>query len=359
MQIPGQIWMQFNIALSKNEKIGIENISMSKSNKALTPLAFGHTKSHIALDLEEMQSRVNSITNWVSDYDTLDKNAAFHHRSSVYAGDGVRLIAVSSSPTVMKVNDPDYTIAVPIQGSIESWVNKKNLIPEIGKHGVFTSKGSRHTEGEAKSCILISVTEQQLEKTGRVMLGEHYMSLMQLDKPRLVETQIQKVDFSLVLGQVCNLIDQFNGDQALLRSFNVDENITRLVVMMLAPDQFIKASEIDKSGVGKKVIDHLCDFIVANLGSQISLTTLETLSGLSSRTLQKEFQKYFSCTPMQWIKQQRLARAKELLLDAVARDTIASVAACCGYSNFSEFSRHYKELFGVLPNETLKKSRNR
>lgn len=332
---------------------------MPKAKPPTTPLPFGHNRAHVALDLIEMQSRVNSITNWMSEFDALNKDTQFQHRSSVYAGDGVRLIAVSSTPTVMKVHDPDYTIAIPFKGDIETWINKKHFVPEVGKHGVFNSKGHRHTEGEAQSCILLSVTEHQIENTGRVMLGEHYRSLMQLDRPRLVETQIHKVDFGSVLGQMCSLIDQFHGDQTLLRSFNLDDNIARLFVMMLAPEQFIKASENDRDSVGRKVIDHLCDFIVANLDSQITLTTLETLSGLSSRTLQKEFQKYFSCSPMQWVKQQRLARAKELLLNAVSGDTIASIASHCGYSNFSEFSRQYRELFGVLPNETLKKSRNR
>lgn len=332
---------------------------MPKVKPLTTPIPFGHNRAHVAQDLLEMQSRVNSITNWMSEFDTLDKNQKFHHRSSVYAGDGVRMIAVSSSPTVMKVNDPDYTMAIPFSGELETWINKTSLTPEVGKHAVFNSKGYRHTEGEAKSCILLSVSEQQIENTGKVMLGEHYRSLMQLDRPRLVETQIHKVDFRSVLGQMCSLIDQFNGDQTLLRSFNMDENIKRLFVMMLAPEHFVKAAENDKTSVGRKVIDHLCDFIVANLDSQISLTTLETLSGLSSRTLQNEFQKYFSCSPMQWVRQQRLARAEVLLLNATSGDTIASIAAHCGYSNFSEFSRQYKELFGALPNETLKKSRNR
>lgn len=332
---------------------------MPKVPPPTTPLSFGHNRAHVALDLVEMQSRVNSITNWMSEFDTLDKHSQFQHRSSVYTGDGVRMIAVSSTPTVMKVHDPEYTIAIPLKGDIETWINKKHMVPEVGKHGVFNTRGHRHTEGEAKSCILLSVTEQQIENTGRVMLGEHYRSLMQLDKPRLVETQIHKVDFGSVVGQICSLIDQFHGDQTLLRSFNLDDNITRLFVMMLAPEQFIKASENERGFAGRKVIDHLCSFIVANLDNPISLTTLETLSGLSSRTLQNEFQKYFSCSPMQWVKQQRLARAKELLLNAVSGDTIASIAAHCGYTNFSEFSRQYRELFGVLPNETLKKSRNR
>jgi len=333
---------------------------MSKSKLILPPLAFGQHRSQVDLDLDQMQSRVNSITNWVSEYDTLDKASQFQHRTSVYANDGVRVIAVSSTPTVMKVNDPDYTIAIPLHGAISTRIGKTELESIGGQSAVFTSKGRRHSEGGDKSCLLISLTERRLFNTGRVMLGERYQDILRPETPRLLQTQIQNVDFRSVLQQTCNLIDQFNGDQTLLKSFNVDENIARLVVMMLAPNHFMQQEDekiyTDRS---RKVVDHLCDFIEENLGQQIGLTELEAVSGLSARMLQKEFQKHLSCSPLQWVKQRRLIFAQQLLSDPTAGMTVAHVAATCGYSNFSEFSKQYRERFGVLPSETLRRSQSK
>jgi AraC-like DNA-binding protein len=332
---------------------------MPKTKLQLPPLAFGQYRSQVDLDLEQMQSRVNAITNWVSEYDTLGKESAFQHRTSVYANDGVRVLAAASSPTVMRVNDPDYTIAMPIRGSIESWIRQDHYIADESGSALFASKGRRHTEGGNKSCLLISVSEKRLFATGRTMLGERFEDILRPEKPRVVNTKIHNVDFRGVMQQTCNLIDQFNGDLTLLKSFNVDENITRLMVMLLAPHHFVK-SENDSSTKGnRKVIDHLCGFIEQNLERSVSLTELESVSGMSSRMLQKEFHKHFSCSPMQWARQQRLALAKKLLTEATPGVTVAHIATTCGYSNFSEFSRQYKERYGMLPSEILKLTRNR
>ena len=328
---------------------------MAKSKLLLPPLAFGQNRSQVDLDLDQMQSRVNAITNWVSEYDTLGKRNLFQHRTSVYANEGVRVIAVASTPTVMKVNDPDYTIAIPLQGSVESWIGRHHYAAKDGESAVFTSKGKRHSEGGDKSCLLLSVSEQRLFNTGRIMLGERFEDILKPDTPRVLSTQIHQVNFKSVIQQTCHLIDQFNGDLSLLKSFNVDENITRLMVMLLAPNHFIKPEEFRKaSGGHRKVINHLCDFIDHNIEHTLSLTELERVSGLSSRMLQKEFQKYFSCTPMQWVRQQRLSHARKMLNRPTSRMTVTQVAAACGYNNFSEFSRQYKQHFGELPSETLK-----
>ena len=331
---------------------------MSKSKLILPPLQFGQHRSQVDLDLDQMQSRVNSITNWVSDFDVIGIDVGFQHRTSVYAHQGVRLIAVASTPTVMKVNDPDCTVALPLYGNLKSWIRGKQINADASEHAIFNPSGARHTEGGNKSVLLMSVEESRILDTAKIMLGERHEDILDLKTARLINTTFHTVDFQKVLGQLCNLIDQFHGDQTLLRSFNVDENIVRLLVMMLAPEHFIKEQDEIKSDDRSRTISHLCDFVSANLDQAMSLTTLETISGLSARILQSEFQKRFGSSPIQWVKEQRLAHAHDLLKNSAINSTVAEVAAVCGYSNFSEFSRQYQKRFHQLPSETLKKSKN-
>lgn len=304
-----------------------------------------------------MQHRVNSITNWVSEFDELENDNQFQHRTSVYSHQGVRMIAVSSTPTVMKVNDPDCTIALPLWGSLESWIRGKKFQPETGSHAVFNPKGARHSEGGDKSALLISISEERILGTAKVMLGERYADILDLHTARLLNTKFESVDFKQVLGQMCNLIDQFHGDQTLLRSFNVDENIARLMVMMLAPEHFIKDQIPKHTDDRSRVINHVCEFLTANLEQSLSLTTLESISGLSARVLQSEFQKRFGLSPIQWIKQEKLAYAHQLLTTSGTATTVSEVAAMCGFSNFSEFSRQYQQRYKLRPSEVLKQSK--
>jgi hypothetical protein len=78
---------------------------------------------------------VSSITNWTSEYDVLDKVATFQHRTSVFATNDVRLIAVASTPTVMKVSSPDSTIAIPLHGSLQAWVGNRQFKVESPGRG--------------------------------------------------------------------------------------------------------------------------------------------------------------------------------------------------------------------------------
>jgi AraC-like DNA-binding protein len=62
-------------------------------------------------------------------------------------------------------------------------------------------------------------------------------------------------------------------------------------------------------------------------------------------------------TPMTFIKQTRLRLARQKLCNPGRKMTVASVASQCGFKNHSHFSGDYRNEFGELPSETLKRYR--
>ena len=74
----------------------------------------------------------------------------------------------------------------------------------------------------------------------------------------------------------------------------------------------------------------------------------------SPRNLQLVFHKHRGYTPMQFLKERKLNKARALLLNADCDTTIKKTAYDCGFLNLSSFSKSYKMLFGELPSETLK-----
>lgn len=334
---------------------------MSRTAKdKLPPLIFGHMRSRIDLDLLQMQDRVNRITNWVSEYDTLGKNSPFLHRTSVYAVNNVRLIAVASTPTVMKVCDPDCTIALPLRGALRMHVGSTILEAPTSELAMFFPEGNRHVEGDVKSVLLISISKQRLLHTAEVMLGKYKAHQLDLDTHRLLRTRHGAIDFVQILNQTCLLIDHLGGDPQLLKNFSPDENVVRAVVMMLSPGDFLDVeSDIPRIGKSRNdVIDFLCDYVAANLDQTINLTTLESISGISGRVLQQEFKKRHHCSPLQWVREQRLVNAHSLLMHPTVDTRISTVAAMCGFNNFSEFAKSYAIRYGELPSETLRNKLN-
>ena len=322
----------------------------------IPPLAFGQLRSQIDLDLSQMQDRVNAITNWVSEFDILDQSYAFQHRTAVYSSHQVRVIAVSSTPTVMKVNDPDCTVAIPLYGGFETWVRAEHF--EIGGAGcaMYYPPGKRHTEGGLKSNLLVSVSYERLIATAKIMLGMDAVEKLDIYTPRVLETAHGSIDLLKVVRQACHLIDQFQGNLGLLKNFSPDESIVRTVVMMLAPKHFFSETVLSELRPRNRILDHLCDYVSGNLDQTFNLTKLELVSGISARVLQLEFKKRYATTPLQWVREQRLSKAHELLNNPLISTTVSEVAATCGFDNFGDFAKRYAVAYGELPSQTLKKA---
>lgn len=95
------------------------------------------------------------------------------------------------------------------------------------------------------------------------------------------------------------------------------------------------------------------DYIQANLSHPLTLADVAAAAGLSVRSLQDKFRQETGRTPVQFIIDQRLARAHEDLL-AVAKATwsIAEIARHWGFVHVSDFGQRYRRLYGCTPSQT-------
>ena len=92
----------------------------------------------------------------------------------------------------------------------------------------------------------------------------------------------------------------------------------------------------------KKTIDQ-------NIFSNLTLTELATLCGLSMSSFQRKFSEKFQQTPSKYILEKRMKKAEELLLNRTKR--ISDIAYACGYNNTSTFNRVFKKYFDYSPTE--------
>ena len=94
--------------------------------------------------------------------------------------------------------------------------------------------------------------------------------------------------------------------------------------------------------------------IMANLTNPISVADVAGASGMSARTVAREFHRHHGCTVKEFIKQRRLEAANRILLTATSGVTnVTKVALDFGFDQLGRFSAGYKQAFGELPSETL------
>lgn len=141
-----------------------------------------------------------------------------------------------------------------------------------------------------------------------------------------------------------------------LELLGLDRMLQRLVVLLLCGDR-IEAARTDAlqgSGHRNRVFDDLLAWIQAHLDQPIQLQDLVQQSGYSQRSLRNFFRERCGCGPVQWIRSQRLQRARELLLNPQPHDSVSAIAGSVGYGHPSQFSRDFQRAFGSLPSALLR-----
>jgi AraC family ethanolamine operon transcriptional activator len=98
------------------------------------------------------------------------------------------------------------------------------------------------------------------------------------------------------------------------------------------------------------------NYALSHAAERIHVTDLCEAAGVSERTLQYAFKELLGMTPMAFLTRLRLHRARQTLQVAThASTTVAKEAIRWGFWHFSDFSRAYKECFGELPSDTLRR----
>lgn len=91
------------------------------------------------------------------------------------------------------------------------------------------------------------------------------------------------------------------------------------------------------------------EFLAEHWDQPFDISALAALAGSSVRSIFRSFQQFRGYTPGDFIRQQRLIHAKNMLLDPHADHSVAAVASTCGFNDASHFSKEFHEAFGEKP----------
>lgn len=78
-----------------------------------------------------------------------------------------------------------------------------------------------------------------------------------------------------------------------------------------------------------------------------SLARMATLSSLTIRTLQRQFRSKTGMTPVEWLVQERVSIAKELL--EATKASISNIVDTTGFGSEESLRRHFRRIVGIPP----------
>jgi AraC-like DNA-binding protein len=98
------------------------------------------------------------------------------------------------------------------------------------------------------------------------------------------------------------------------------------------------------------------DYALSHTAEHLYVTDLCEAAGVSERTLQYAFKEVMGMTPVAYLTRLRLHRVRHALRTATqASTTVSTEALRWGFWHFGDFSRAYKDCFGELPSDTLRR----
>jgi AraC-like DNA-binding protein len=101
------------------------------------------------------------------------------------------------------------------------------------------------------------------------------------------------------------------------------------------------------------------DYIEANWDQPITVEALAALTNSSARSVFHSFKEYRGYSPMHFVKQVRLRRARAMLVKQSAELSVTEVAMVCGFGNLGHFANDYFSVFGERPSKTRNASKGR
>ena len=87
----------------------------------------------------------------------------------------------------------------------------------------------------------------------------------------------------------------------------------------------------------------------ANLTEPISIARVAVEVGVSSRQIERSFKKATDKSPSHYYRAMRMKAAQQLVM--YSKDTMAQIALQVGYGSTTPMVQHYKEAFGLSPQE--------
>jgi AraC family ethanolamine operon transcriptional activator len=101
------------------------------------------------------------------------------------------------------------------------------------------------------------------------------------------------------------------------------------------------------------------DYALSRARDPLYVSDLCRVAGVGERTLQYAFKQVMGLAPITYLTRVRLHRVRQALLAAPrGSTTISAEALKWGFWHFGEFSRAYRDCFGELPSDTVRRRRD-
>ncbi|MBQ0041851.1 MAG: response regulator [Lachnospiraceae bacterium] len=146
---------------------------------------------------------------------------------------------------------------------------------------------------------------------------------------------------------------QQSGFDYILKPVQLDDIQMVLERLVLRLKEIKPEKNQDKEGSKNACFDELINYIDDNFSSRITLDLLSKKFGFSKNYICNLFSKYYNTSLTCYLTEKRMIHAKELLADK--NKLLKDIAIECGYREYVQFYKVFKEFYKSSPKEMIER----
>lgn len=273
------------------------------------------------------------------------RQASFNHRSVAIKSPDVLLMKVATSGYNIAVQGCDWiSYTLPLGGQMKVRNKRHELDMKCGEYGaLFLRRDVEIARVDGYRGCMLSVRRKRL-MDGLADHGESKSHMWNcLDQGLAVS--------GIYLSALCRSMRFACAELSQLNSGTMIKSGALLDLLIGAMTQPFTADMPDEQPERRRT-KRVEEFLREHYNEPLTLAALARVAGVSGRSLQLAFQRHLGVSPMSYLRNLRLAQARDLLL-STETPSIANVAYRCGFSSQSRFAHDYKLEFGETPSTTL------
>jgi len=271
---------------------------------------------------------------------------------------GLSLVHVSygSSVVVTPSIDVDtYFLQTTMFGSGEI-IYDQGIIKTQPGDTVLTSPSRPYHMRLGKNCsrLLAQIDSSRLKRYLSSLLNDDITEEVVFDVNTRNYNENLSATINYIMSQAIAIPEVFSRASIM----NCYSDLVISTLLELQPHNYSSRLSSSDSLMLPRQVKKVIDYIEGNIKEPLSLIELAKISGVSVRTLQRNFMRHVGKTPTDYIRREKLSAIHRKLLtgDRSTRGFITKLLLDYSISDFGRFSKRYYQQFGCTPSATLKKS---